>query len=293
MLLLRLRRLRRSDGAAAAVFLAPSVIGFSVFFLIPFAAGMYYSLVDSPVNGHFAGLANYREVLASSSFRRAARNTGWFVAVGVPVLMTFSLVLAIVLNRRLPLRRWLRTAYVMPLVIPVASVVMVWQVLFDRQGWINALMHAAAAAPVDWMQSGWARLIIVAAYVWKNAGYMMILYLAGLQSIPQEYYEAASIDGAGTVRKFRSVTLVYLTPTTVFVLMMSLMNVFKLFRETYLIAGDYPQSDIYQLQHYMNNQFQALDYQNLIAAAYVMAAAVALLAALLLRAERKFRDAVE
>jgi multiple sugar transport system permease protein len=181
----------------------------------------------------------------------------------------------------------------MPLVIPVASVVMVWQVLFDRQGWLNGLLHAMGAGTVDWMQSGWARWIVVSVYVWKNLGYMMILYLAGLQSIPREYDEAAAMDGAGAFRRFRSVTLVYLTPTTVFVLMMSVMNAFRLFRETYLIAGDYPHSSIYQLQHYMNNQFQALNYPKLTAAAYVMAAAVVALAALLLRAERKFRDAVE
>jgi len=207
--------------------------------------------------------------------------------------MGLSLALAMLLSRSLPFRAWLRTAYVMPLVVPVASVVLFWQALFDGNGAVNAWLVSAGLEPRDWMKTESARWVLLLVYIWKNVGYNMVLYLAGLQMIPKDYYEAASIDGAGPLRRFWSVTLVYLTPTTFFVFILSIIGSFKVFRETYLVAGEYPHDSIYMLQHYMNNMFLSLDYQKLTSAAYVMAAVVALGVVLLLRAEVKFRNVLE
>jgi multiple sugar transport system permease protein len=281
------------DGPAALLFLAPSLAGFALFYLLPFIGGLYYSVMDSPVDGSFVGAANFVDVWNSESFRKAAVNTAWFTGIGVPLLLIVSLTLAVLLNRSLPLRSWFRTAFVLPLVVPVASVVLFWQVLFDTHGWLNGVLDASGHAPVSWMESGEARAVIILMYIWKNAGYNIVLLLAGLQTIPRDYYETASIDGAGACRQFFGITLRYLIPTLFFVTIMSIVGSFKVFRETYLIAGEYPHDSIYMLQHYMNNMFLSLDYQKLTSAAYMMAAAIIAAIVLLFQADRRFRHSVE
>ncbi|XOK59238.1 carbohydrate ABC transporter permease [Paenibacillus elgii] len=281
------------DGPAALLFLAPSLVGLALFYLIPFVGGIYFSVMDSPVDGTFVGADNYVEVWNSESFRKAAVNTLSFAGIGVPLLLVVSLSVAVLLNRPLPLRRWFRTASVLPLVVPVASVVLFWQVLFDTYGWLNSLLVAAGRAPVHWMESDQARGVIILMYVWKNAGYNIVLLLTGLQTIPRDYYETASIDGAGKLRQFFGITLRYLIPTLFFVTVMSVVGSFKVFRETYLMSGEYPHDSIYMLQHYMNNMFLSLDYQKLTSAAYIMAVGIIALVVVLFQADRRFRHAIE
>jgi multiple sugar transport system permease protein len=120
----------------------------------------------------------------------------------------------------------------------------------------------------------------------------MILFLAGLQNIPADYYEAASMDGAGTFRKWYNITLVYLTPTTFFVFIMSIINSFKVFRETYLLAGEYPHESIYMLQHFMNNMFKSLDYQKLTSAAFLMALVIVALVFIFFLVERRISRSI-
>ncbi|MFB0843080.1 carbohydrate ABC transporter permease [Paenibacillus oleatilyticus] len=288
-----MKRWTRSDAAAALLFLAPSVAGFALFYLIPFAAGVYDSFLDRPVGGRFVGLANYSELLAGESFRKAASNTFYFTAVSVPLIVGLSLGLALLLNRKLYMRNMLRTAYVLPLVVPVASVVLIWQMLFDWNGSLNAWLGYFGLERVDWMKTEAARHVVMVIYLWKNVGYNMILFLAGLQQIPSDYYETARLEGAGRFRQFVGITLVYLTPTMFFVVIMSITGSFKIFRETYLIAGDYPHDSIYTLQHYMNNMFMTLEMQKLTAAATLMAGCILLVVFALFALERRFRQFME
>jgi len=269
------------------LFLGPSLLGFALFYLLPFITGFYYSLVDSPLSGNFVGLHNYAALLQNPSFLLALSNTAKFTVICVPLNMALSLGTALLLNRKIRGRNLFRTIFITPLVIPVASVVLVWQAFFDLNGVLNSLIHALGYQSVDWLKTDWSRVVILVVYLWKNIGYCMILFLAGLQNIPVEYYEAARIDGANRFQEFFRITLVYLTPTTFFVFVISIINSFKVFRETYLIAGDYPQNSIYMLQHYMNNMFLALDYQKLTSAAFVMAAFIVAVVFLLFRVERK------
>ncbi|GGG67034.1 sugar ABC transporter permease [Paenibacillus radicis (ex Gao et al. 2016)] len=277
----------------ALLFLAPSLIGFAVFYIIPFAMGVYESFTDRTLGGSFVGFDNYKELLASSSFRKAAANTLLFTGLSVPLLIAASLSLALLLNRPLFFRNGLRTAFILPLVVPVASIVMIWQIFADWNGTLNLWLHHWGKERVDWLQSDWSMGVLVIMYLWKNIGYNMILFLAGLQSIPQDYYETARIEGAGRLRQLVHITLVYLTPTMFFVILISIINSFKVFRETYLLAGDYPYDRIYMLQHYMNNMFFSLDIQKLTAAATLMVGCIVLFVTGLLRAERRFRDNME
>ncbi|WP_339293470.1 sugar ABC transporter permease [Paenibacillus sp. FSL W8-0187] len=283
----------RQDWTIAALFLAPSLIGFLIFYLVPFGMGFLYSFQDSTIDGSFVGLDNYNTLLASSSFRKAATNTFLFTSVSVPLMILVSLLLAQLLNKKLFFRNWLQTAFVLPLVVPVASIVMIWQIVFDWNGTLNAWLQNFNVERIDWMKSEWSIGVLAIVYTWKNIGYNIILFLAGLQSIPKDYYETADIEGAGRFHKWFHITLVYLTPTMVFVFLMSIINSFKVFRETYLIAGDYPHDRIYMLQHYMNNMFLSLDVQKLTAAAVLMVVCILIFVIMMLAVERRFRNSME
>lgn len=283
-------KLLRQDWTVAALFLAPSLIGFAIFYLIPFVMGVLYSFQDSTVDGSFVGLDNYNILLASGSFRKATSNTFLFTGVSVPLIVALSLLFALVLNQKIFIRNWLQTAFVLPLVVPVASIVMIWQILFDWNGTVNLWMESMHIERIDWMKSNWSMGVLIIVYIWKNIGYNIILFLAGLQSIPKDYYETADIEGAGRFHKLIHITLVYLTPTLFFVILMSIINSFKVFRETYLIAGDYPHDRIYMLQHYMNNMFLSLDIQKLTAAATLMVGCILISVTVMLSIERRFRQ---
>ncbi|MGO4548507.1 carbohydrate ABC transporter permease [Paenibacillus sp. 2TAB23] len=283
----------RKEWLTAILFLAPSLIGFSVFYLVPLANGLLYSVQDTTIDGTFVGLDNYQAVLSSGSFRKAASNTLLFTGVSVPLIIVLSLLFAHLLNKKLFIRGWLQTAFVMPLVVPAASIVMMWQIVFDWNGTLNEVIQHLQLGRIDWMKSDSSIIVLIMIYIWKNIGYNIILFLAGLQSIPKDYYETADIEGAGELHKWRHITWVYLTPTTVFVVLMSVIQSFKVFRETYLIAGDYPHDRIYMLQHYMNNMFLSLDVQKLTAAAALMVSAILLLVGAMLMLERRFRSYME
>lgn len=283
----------RKDTAAALLFLAPSAAGFALFYLIPFAMSLLYSFEGGIGDDRFVGLANYMELLASQSFRKAAANTIYFTVISVPLMLVLPLGLAVLLNRSIYLRQWLRTAYVLPLVVPVASIVFFWQILFDWNGTLNAWLVHFGQSRIDWMKTPAARHVILMMYLWKNLGYNVILFLAGLQQIPKDYYETAQIEGAGRVRQFFGITIVYLIPTLFFVMIMSIVNSFKVFRETYLMAGDYPHDSIYMLQHYMNNMFMSLDIQKLTAAANLMVLVILLVVFLMFALERRYSNFME
>lgn len=290
---LGMTRWLRRDATAAWLFLAPSAAGFAMFYLIPFVMGVMYSFMSSASEGRFAGLAIYRELLASDSFRKAAYNTFYFSAVSVPLMLALSLGLALLLNRQIYFRKWLRTTYVLPLVVPVASVIIIWQMIFDWNGVLNYAFSWFGINRVDWMKTEAARNVVTAVYLWKNVGYNVILFLAGLQQIPKDYYETAQIEGAGRFRQFFGITLIYLTTTTFFVVIMSIINSFKVFRETYLMAGDYPHDSIYMLQHYMNNMFVSLDIQKLTASAALMVCGIMVIVLGLFGLERRYRQFME
>ncbi|MDQ0112620.1 carbohydrate ABC transporter permease [Paenibacillus harenae] len=291
--LIRIRQQYRRDAPFTLLFLAPSLAGFLLFFIIPFGAVVYYSVIDNPVNGNFAGLSNYEALWDSGSFRKAFFNSLLFAGVSVPLLFAVSLGLSLLLRAKLPFRQSMRTMFLLPLVVPVASVILVWQTLFQWNGAINGLFLAWGMNPVDWMNSNWAFAVMLAVFVWKNAGYNLIVFLAGLSNIPTEQYESASMDGAGPIRAFMHITWPGLAPTSFFVVVMSIVQSFKVFRETYLVAGAYPNDSIYTLQHFMNNMFASLDYPKLTAAAVLLSIVIGVTVYVLFRAERRSREALQ
>lgn len=252
------------------LFLAPSLVGVTVFLLVPFVETIRRSFCDT-MGETFVGLANYRSVLENSAFRLAIANTLRFTGICVPLLLILSLTLAFALRgKSLRGTCWAegyRTTFLLPMAIPVASIALLWKVLFARTGLINSLLKT----DVDFMGTDAAFWVLIATYLWKNIGYNSILWSGGLDSIPADLYEAASMDGAGPWRQFIAITLPNLVPTLLVTGILSLLNTYKVFREAFLVAGAYPHNSIYLLQHLFNNWFLALDLPRLCAAAVLVA----------------------
>ncbi len=280
-------RIKHKDAVAGALFVSPCMIGFITFFAGPFIASLYYCFTKGIGTVEYVGLENFVSLLNSKSFRLAAINTLKFNIVSVPFIIIVSLIFAILLNTKLKGVGLFRMIFIMPLVIPVASIILVWQIMFQEYGFINSILNRYGFITIDWINTRWSFYILVLIYTWKNCGYNIVLFLAGLNNIPKEYYEAAFINGAGKLKCFTKITFLYLAPTTFFVFVISIINSFKVFREAYLIAGSYPHSDMYMLQHFMNNNFFNLNYQRLSTAAFLMLIVIVLLVFLLYRTEEK------
>ena len=284
---------RTLDLLKSMCFLSPSLIGVGVFFIVPFGVVVYYSMIDGVGSRNFVFLENFKKLFDNSAFIMAAKNTLSFSAIAVPLAVILSIGLALMLECRIPMKSQFRTFFLSPMMVPVASVVLIWQVLFSYNGTVNEFVMLFGADRIDWLQSDYCQVVVILLYLWKNLGYNMILFMAGLSNIPKELLEVADVEGASEWYKFFAIKLRYLSPTVLFVTILSLINSFKVFREVYLLTGDYPFEELYMLQHFMNNTFRSLDYQKLSAAAVVMALAMVLLIALLFVAEDWFGKDVE
>lgn len=279
-----------TGGAAPWLFLLPSLAAVSVLVLLPFLDAVRRSFF-SAASGRFVGLDNYRAVLENEAFRLAAWNTLRFTAVCIPLLLVFSLLLALLVEAAQERRGIFKTSFLLPMAIPVASIVLLWKAIFHENGLFNALLGLAGLPEQNWLDSAWTFGVLVFSYLWKNAGYDMVLWLSGLSGIPPALYESAALDGAGAVSRFFRITLPGLRPTLFTAAVLSLLNSFKVFREAYLIAGSYPNRSIYMLQHLFNNWFLKLDIDKMCAGAVLLAlvsaGAVALLQGLLGRGEKR------
>ena len=284
----RLREMRRTRW-----FFMPSLIGVSVFFLVPFLVVIYYSMVDNPVAGNFVGLSNFIALLKNMAFRRAALNTATFSLIAVPLAVILPLLIAILLMQKIPMKSLFRTVLISPLMVPIASIVLIWEVLFHNNGVVNEWILALGGTAIDWFKSDFSQLTIVVLYLWKNVGYNMILFMAALAGIPKDITEAAALDGASGLQTFFRIKVPYLSSTILFVTILSVINSFKVFREVYLLTGDYPYESLYLLQHFMNNMFKSLDYQKLSSAAILMGIVMVMIIGLLFWIDRKLGKDIE
>ena len=259
--------LRRREALTGLGFAALPLLGFLVFYIVPFGVTIGKTLMDGIAGTRFIGLGNYVSVLSSPAFRLAAGNTLKFIIVGVPLLMALSLGVALLLRAGLKGADFFRAAYVVPLVLPVATVAQVFGILFGNGGAVNYALRALGLPAVNFLGSGDAFWVLILLYLWKNMGYGVILMLSGLMQIPKEYYEAARVDGAGGFYQLSRITLPLMAPTFLFMTVISVTFSFKSFREAYALAGNYPDSSIYMLQHFMTNNFANLNYARLSVAA--------------------------
>lgn len=269
------------------LFLLLGLSGLMLFYIWPFLISLMYAFMDKPVNGSFVGLKNFNELIHNKPYLLGLRNTLLFIGISVPFGMVLSLLVAMLIHRVRKHKEIFALVFLIPLVIPSGSMVFFWKALFLKNGYINALLNSIGIEGVNWLETSAAFYVIILIFLWKNLGYNMVLFMAGLHNIPKEYYEAAAVDGANALHAFFRITLPGLTPMTVLVVIMSVINSFKVFKEVYLITGSYPHESIYMLQHFMNNMFTSLNYQKLTTATCILVVITTLLVWFLFQFERK------
>lgn len=249
---------------AAWGFAGPALAVITIFFVLPVLSGLVLSLTDFDLyaladirNLRFVWLKNYIDILQLPLFWKSLGNTLYFVAVGVPLSMGMSLTAALLLHSKLAVAKtWFRTAMFAPVVTTVVAVAVIWRYLFHlRYGLLNHLLGGIGIAPIDWLGNPhWAMPTIILFAVWKNFGYNMIIFLAALQSIPEDLYEAARIDGASHWQQLRFITLAMLGPTTLMVGIMTLAGYFQMFAEPYVMTQGGPLQSTYSVLYLMYDQ---------------------------------------
>ncbi len=240
------RRRLHKERRAFAAFLAPSFIGVMIFVLLPFADVIQRSFM-TVMSGKFVGLDNYKKVFTNQAFILAVKNTLHFIGTAIPLLVLLGLAAALVLSKIKEISI-IKSLYLFPMAMPTATIVIVWRMFFFKQDF-NSL---------------------VISYLWKNTGYTIVLWLAGIAAIPNELIEAARVDGANRWKCFIFVKLPCLKGSVYTIVVLSFLNSVKIYREAYLVAGSYPGQDIYLIQHTFNNWYVNLDFDKLAAATVVV-----------------------
>ncbi len=239
-----------------------------IIFLVPFLWSVVYSLTGGVGGLEFVGLKHYQSLLQSRAFLLAAKNTLRFLAVSVPLAMLLGLGISLVLYETFQGRSFLRAVFLFPLTVPIAALIAALRFCFAQDGMLNRLCALIGVEGKDWLGSGTAFGVLVLVFLWKNCGYNMLLFLMGLYGISDEFIGAARLEGAHAGQVFWYIRVPLLRPTFFFTAVVSIMNAFKIFCEAYLIGGESPHASIYMLQHFMNNNFQNLNYQRLSSAAF-------------------------
>ncbi len=244
------RTLERQQDLAAWLFVLPALALIAIFFFVPVVAGLLLSFTDfdiyaigSPDVARFVGLHNYQRIFTDPLFWKALQNTFMNVLIGAPLSLLTSLGAALLVNAKgVRFPGFFRSAFFAPVVTTLVAVAIVWRYLYHpRYGLIDAGLAHFGIAPIDWLgDPHWAMPAIILLAIWKNFGYNMIIFIAGLQAIPQELYEAAEVDGANAWQRFRHVTLPSLAPTLLFVGIMTMIGNFQLFAEPYVMTQGGP-----------------------------------------------------
>lgn len=249
---------------AAWILVAPALVVIAVFFVLPVVAALVLSLTDFDLYGladignvRFVGLDNYAQLLQTPLFWKALWNTLVFVVLGVPLSIAASLGAALLVNSKLAwFKPLFRTAFFTPVVTSMVAVAVIWRYLYHtRYGFINYALDALHLGPVEWLgDPRTAMPAIVIFAVWKNFGYNMIIFLAGLQSIPAELYEAAALDGARRPAMLRHITLPALAPTMFMVSLLTMTGYFQLFAEPYVMTQGGPVQSTVSVLYFMYEQ---------------------------------------
>ena len=259
--------MRKEQLICPHLFILPSLLGCGVLLFLPYLDTIRRSFLD--ITGKFCGLHNYIEVLRNEAFHIAMKNTISFMATCIPIFMLLSLIIAVFIFENQKGSAFLRTGLLIPMAIPVASVVLVWKFFFDYKGILNGILLMAGFYPQNWMESNAAFIILVGSYIWKNLGYNVILWLAALSAIDHSALDSARIDGANTLQVHWHVTLPQLKIPGYSIAVLSILNSFKVFREAYLVAGDYPHESIYLIQHLFNNWFRNIEIEKIATASVI------------------------
>jgi len=289
----RWERLAYNENFWAYLFLTPTIIGLLVFSVGPILAALYFSLtkwnvVSAPI---WQGVANYQKLLRDALFWTALRNTFRYMLGFIPLSMSVSLVLAVALNQRVRLQSLFRTLYFTPSVCSIVAMAIVWRLMFDRDlGLLNYLLGFVGVERVPWLMTPRTAMpAVIIMSVWQGIGFPTLLWLAGLQGVPQSYYDAAEVDGAGRWAIFRYVTWPFLTPTGFFMLILACINSFQVFQQTFILTQGGPRRSTYTLVYQIYDKaFRNFEMGYACALAYVLFASVLVFTFFQFRLQRRW-----
>lgn len=254
-----------------ALLILPSVAGFLIFFIIPFLYSFYYAFTRDAFSKAWVGLDNFKLLFESEFLRLAIKNTIAFTGISVPLIMVLSVAIALILVQLLNNAPFVKNAFFLPVLLPSATIVMVWQAYFSN------------VAP-------FTSLLVI--FLWKYIGLNIMLILTALTGMDKNIIEAARIDGAGMLRTSWYVTLPNISPMLFFTFILSMVNSLKIYRESYLMWGTHPDKSVYMLQNYLNNHFAKMNYQNIATAAILFFFVIYVIVAVVFLLEKKASEQI-
>lgn len=249
---------RRTERRWGFILASPWFIGFLIFTLGPMVLSLYFSFTNYDIlnSAHFVGLKNYQRMLADPMVSQSTYNTLYMVIIGVPVGLVIAFALALALNRDGPGRSLFRTFAFLPSITPVAAAAVVWIWLLQANyGIVNIALSTVGIHGPNWLgDPAWSKPSIIMMNTWGSAGTTMLIFLAGLKNIPQELYEAASIDGANVWQKFLKITLPLVSPTTFFLVTLGIIGAFQIFAQSYIMTNGGPINTTLFYVYYLFNE---------------------------------------
>lgn len=277
---------RARQWGAAYLMIAPALLVSGALFYLPMALSLLWSLTQ--YNGlqpfTWVGLGNYADLLSDPTFLRACWNTTVFTVVTVTIGPMLGLLTALLLNRKLPARAFFRASFFVPVTTSMVVVSTMWKMLLNEQGLLNRFLVFVHLTPHDWLADPSTALgSVCAASIWQGFGFETVVFLAALQSLPRDLYDAASVDGASPIRQFWHVTLPGLRPTAVFVFVVGVIGAFQAFDQIFVMTQGGPLNSTTTIVYYLVQRFQALDLGHASAAAYLLVLVLGVLSFVQLR----------
>lgn len=269
----------------AWLFVLPGLLGVLAFYMIPFLMSLYYTFTKGISEVQFVGFQNFTELFKNPAFSLALKNTLIFLCVGVPIVTILSLTLSLMMSQKL--YKFPRWAMLSPMIVPVASAMMGWQVILGDQGIINQWLNAIGQDAIAFFGEAHAMKVMLFIFVIKNTGYMLIIFTGAISSLAKEYEEAFVLDSNSRVKYALKIVVPLIAPIIFFVVILSIINSFQMFRDVYAIYGNFPPSSVYLLQYFMNNNFYKLNYQRLSTAAFILVLGISFIISLFLRYQDK------
>lgn len=264
-----------------------SLFGVFIFYVIPLIESFRYTFTEGVAEKKFAGVSNFRELLTNPAFTLAAANTLRFMAIGVPVLMFFSLFVSFLMSRESfqPVRCML----LIPMVIPSTAYLPGLVEIFKKEGMLNRLTALLGCAPVNYLEDH-AMVVLIFVYILKNIGYLTVVISGSMDALPEEYREVWALEKKPGIRYLFRIVIPLIAPTVFFAMLLAMMGCLKIFREAYLLYGQSPPMSVYLLQYFMNNNFYKLNFQRLSSAAFLVILVIVLFIALVLHMSSKVRQ---
>lgn len=276
---------KSKETVIAILFIFPSLLGIVVFYIVPYIICLIKSLYAGQ---EFVGLKNYIQLFSNNTFLLALKNTAIFTFTAIPLLMIISFLLALFLHSFQKISSFFRSAFLIPVVVPVASLICVWQVVFDDYGFTNNLLNLIGLNKIEFFNSEFSMVMIIIIYIWKYCGFCVILFTAGLANVNHSLYESARLDGANGFQLVTRITIPLITPTIFFVFLMEIIYSFKIFREVFALFGEYPNKNVYFLQNFINNNYYNLNYPRLSSASIIMSVMIIALMFVFFMFERRY-----